>query len=68
MNQAPRAEELDRFSPFIISVSLMLLGIKNEWGAPHRERERCHLHKGVESVRLAPVEKYSAVGKKTETE
>lgn len=37
-------------------------------GGPHTERERCHLHKGVESVRLAPVEKYRAVGKETETE
>lgn len=48
MNQAAAAEEVDHFSPFIISVSLMLVG-KKRWRDALRVEH--HPHEGTKSAR-----------------
>ncbi len=51
MNQAAAAEEVDNLSPFITSVSLMLLNKKKKKDGVAQREER-HLQEGTKSVRL----------------
>lgn len=52
MNQAAAAEEVDHFSPFIISVSLLLLGRKEKKRWRDALRVEHHLHEETKSARL----------------